>query len=127
RRRAKKRSKEREPEVVWTPEQIYHVFVVGLLLGLSPRYVVRSNRESGLGRYDVMIVPRRPGQPGAVLELKVRNPRRRETMKSAMAAALKQLRERNYAAELRTAGASPIHEIGVVFDGKQVRVEVAAG
>jgi hypothetical protein len=43
---------------VLTPEQVYHVFVVSLLLGLQPRYLVRSNRESGTGRYDVMVLPR---------------------------------------------------------------------
>jgi Predicted AAA-ATPase/PD-(D/E)XK nuclease superfamily len=121
-----RRDGEEEPEVPWTPERIYHVFVVGLLLGLQPRYTVRSNRESGSGRYDVMILPRTPGEPGVVMELKVRSRRRRETMKGAMAAALKQIRDRDYAAELRACGASPIHEMGVVFDGKQVRVEVRA-
>jgi hypothetical protein len=111
-------------EVVLTPEQVYHVFVVSLLLGLQPRYTGRSNRESGSGRYDVMVLPRAPGQPGVVLEMKVRNRRKRESMKSAMAAALGQLRERDYAAELRACGADPIHEMGVVFDGKRVMVEV---
>jgi hypothetical protein len=114
-----------DSEVVLTPEQVYHVFVVGLLLGLQPRYLVRSNRESGGGRYDVMVIPRTPGQPGVVLELKVRNRQKRETEKGAMAAALRQLRERDYAAELRACGADPIHEIGVVFDGKRVSVEAA--
>jgi len=114
-----------EAELVLTPEQVYHVFVVSLLLGLQPRYTVRSNRESGSGRYDVMILPRKPGEPGVILELKVRNRKKRESLKSAMAAALRQIRERDYAAELRACGASPIHEIGIVFDGKQARVEVA--
>lgn len=107
------------------PERVYHVFVVSLLLGLQPGYHVRSNRESGSGRYDVMILPREPGGPGVVIELKVRNRRKRESVKGAMAAALRQLRDRDYAAELRAAGASPIHEMGVVFDGKEVHVEVA--
>lgn len=88
------------------------LFVVSLLLGLAPRFVVRSNRESG-------------GQPGVVLELKVRNRRKRETVKSAMATALRQMRERDYAAELRASGAEPIHEIGVVFDTKQAWVNIA--
>ncbi len=114
-----------DSEVVLTSEQVYHVFVVGLLLGLQPRYLVRSNRESGGGRYDVMVIPRTPGQPGVVLELKVRNRLKRETEKGAMAAALRQLRERDYAAELRASGADPIHEIGVVFDGKRAWVEAA--
>jgi hypothetical protein len=129
RRPGKKRGEPAGPrpdaDVILTPEQVYHVFVVSLLLGLQPRYTVRSNRESGSGRYDVMILPRLPGQPGVVLELKVRNRRKRETAKGAMTAALRQIRERDYAAELRACGASPIHEIGVVVDGKQARVQVA--
>jgi hypothetical protein len=114
-----------EAEVLLTPEQVYHVFVVSVLLGLQPRYAVRSNRESGQGRYDVMVLPRKAGDPGVVMELKVRNKKKRETMKSAVAAALKQIRDRDYAAELRSVGASPIHEMGIVFDGKQVKVGVA--
>jgi len=117
---------ELDADVVLTPEQVYHVFVVGLLLGLQPRYSVRSNRESGGGRYDVMVTPRTPGEPGVVLELKVRNRQRRETVKSAMAKALSQIRERDYTADLRASGADPIHEIGVVFDGKQAWVETAS-
>ena len=115
-----------EAEVVLTPEQVYHVFVVSLLLGLQPRHAVRSNRESGEGRYDVMVLPRNPGEPGVVMELKVRNRKKRETVKAAMAAALAQIRDRDYAAELRACGASPIHEMGVVFDGKRAHVKVAA-
>ena len=115
-----------EAEVVLTPEQVYHVFVVSVLLGLQPKFTVRSNRESGLGRYDVMIVPRTPGQPGVVLELKVRNRRKRESMTSAMTSALAQLRDRDYAAELRAAGADPIHEMGIVFDGRDVRVKAVS-
>jgi hypothetical protein len=119
------RADDNQTTITLTPERVYHVFVVSLLLGLQPRYVVRSNRESGGGRYDVMVIPRAAGQPGVVLELKVRNRQKRETPKSAMATALRQIRERDYAAELRAAGASPIHEIGIVFDGKQVWVASA--
>ena len=114
-----------EAEVILTPEQIYHVFVVSLLLGLQPTYLVRSNRESGAGRYDVMVLPRSPGRPGVILELKVLDRRKRETMKSALAAALRQIKDRDYAAELRASGASPIHEMAIVFDGKQARVATA--
>ena len=114
-----------EAEVILTPEQVYHVFVVSLLLSLQPGYAVRSNRESGSGRYDVMVLPRTPLHPGVVLELKVLDRRKRQSMKTAITAALRQIRERDYAAELRASGATPIHEMAVVFDGKQVRVGVA--
>jgi hypothetical protein len=118
---AKKRSRARPP-----PEQIYQAFILGLLVNLASRFEVRSNRESGYGRYDVMILPRSAGQPGVVLELKVLDKRRRETPKKALAAALAQIRERDYAAELRARGADPIHEMGIVFEGKRVWMQKAA-
>lgn len=107
-------------------ERVYHAFVLGLLVWLTPRYRVSSNRESGFGRYDVMIAPRRAGEPGIVMEIKAVDKRRRETVKAAMASALGQLRDKDYAAELRAAGASPIWEVGVVFEGKRVKVAVVA-
>ncbi len=107
------------------PERVYHAFMLGLLVWLGPRYRVSSNREAGYGRCDVMILPKVAGQPGVVMELKTVDKQRRETPAKAMAAALRQLRTRAYAAELRAAGAGPVWEIGVVFDGKQVKVAVA--
>jgi hypothetical protein len=105
------------------PERFYHGLVVGLLAGLGGGYEVRSNRESGLGRSDVLILPRQAGGPGVVLELK--RVGKGETMARAMRAALGQIRERDYAAELRARGASPIHEMAAVFDGKQATVRGA--
>ncbi|WP_437639406.1 AAA family ATPase [Sorangium sp. So ce854] len=102
------------------PEKLYHGFILGLLVALEGRYEVRSNRESGFGRADVLVRPKQPGQPGAVLELKVPSRRRGETPEQALDAAARQIRERGYAAELRAAGASPVHEIAVAFDGKRV-------
>jgi hypothetical protein len=104
------------------PERFYHGLVVGLLAGLGPRYDVRSNRESGFGRCDVMVLPKQAGQPGVVLELKRVEGEAGESTEQALAAALQQIRERDYAAELRERGAAPIHELAAVFDGKRVRV-----
>jgi len=109
------------------PERFYHGLVVGLLAGLGPRYEVRSNRESGFGRCDVMVLPKLAGQPGVVLELERVSTESGETVDEALAAALGQLRERDYAAELRERGASPIHEMAAVFEGKRVAVRVAGG
>ncbi len=108
------------------PERVYHAFMLGLLVWLGPRYRVSSNREAGHDRCDVMIQPRIPGLPGVVMELKTVDKQKRETPAKAMASALRQLRERDYATELRAAGASPVREIGVVFEGKKVKVAVAA-
>ncbi|MBI4602412.1 MAG: AAA family ATPase [Planctomycetes bacterium] len=101
-------------------EVVYQAFVAGLLVALDSTHQVRSNRESGLGRCDVLIVPRRSGQPGVVLELKVL--KASETMEQALAAALEQVRAKNYAGELQAAGAAPVVELAAVFDKKSVRV-----
>jgi hypothetical protein len=102
------------------PEQVLHAFVLGLLATLEPAYEVRSNRESGSGRPDVMIRPRTPGQPGVLLELKVARAGVR-TAEAALRAGAAQVRARGYAAELLAAGAAPIHAFVVAFDGKRVR------
>ncbi|MEO5727624.1 MAG: AAA family ATPase [Byssovorax sp.] len=103
------------------PEQVYHAFVIGLLATLEPEYEVRSNRESGKGRPDVIIRPKQAGRPGAVLELKVAKPGKK-TLDQALAEGVAQIQERDYASELRAAGASPVHTFAVAFDGKEVRV-----
>ena len=101
-------------------ERVYQAFILGLLVHLEGEYQVRSNRESGFGRYDVLVAPRTPGRPGAVLELKVPRARRGETAEQALDTALEQIQKQRYSEELRALGANPIHEVGVVFDGKRV-------
>ncbi len=106
-------------------ELVFHAFIVGLFVWLQGEYHVRSNRESGYGRADVLVVPREAGRPGVALELKSVDTPRDETPESAPESALRQLRERDYAAEVRAAGADPVHEVAAVFDGKRVWVDLA--
>jgi hypothetical protein len=107
------------------PEEVYHGFVAGLLATLEPDYEVRSNRESGEGRPDVLVRPRQPGKPGVVLEMKVA--RGGQTLEQALEEGLSQISRRDYTAELRAAGASPVHALAVAFSGKQVAVRAAGG
>jgi hypothetical protein len=109
------------PDLPLRPEQVYHAFVIGLLATLEPAYQVRSNRESGHGRPDVMIRPRGGTGPGVVLELKVAKPGTK-TMARALAEGLAQIEEGGYRAELTAAGVSPVHALVVGFDGKRVAV-----
>jgi hypothetical protein len=106
------------------PEQVYHGFVVGLLSVLEPAYQVRSNRESGRGRPDVLIRPREAGKPGVVIELKVARPSRK-TLDKALEEGLRQAGEKGYIAELTAGGAAPVYVFVVAFDGKEVRVRLA--
>ena len=103
------------------PEQVYHAFVIGLLATLEPIYEVRSNRESGEGRPNVTIRPRRRGDSGVIIELKIAKPGRK-TPDQALAEGLEQIRSRGYTKELLAAGVSPVHAFVVAFDGKSVRV-----
>jgi hypothetical protein len=103
------------------PERVYQGFVVGLLAVLEPEHQVRSNRESGRGRPDVIIRPAQPGKPGVVLELKVARPGKK-TLEQALSEGLSQLQGNDYGAELRAGGAAPVHAFAVAFDGKEVRV-----
>jgi len=104
-------------------ESVYQAFILGMLVHLQPGWTVRSEQESGLGRYDVGVIPRQPGKPGAVLELKRLRGSGGETVEASLDAALEQIRQRRYASVLETAGADPIHIYGVVFDGKRVWVK----
>jgi hypothetical protein len=106
---------------VRSAEPLYHGFVLGLLTTLEPDYEVRSNRESGKGRPDVIVRPRQPGKPGVVMELKVARPGKK-TPEQALEEGLAQIRDNDYIAELRATGASPVHAFAVAFDGKNVAV-----
>ncbi len=102
------------------PERVYHTFVLGLLAHLSDRYVIRSNREAGMGRSDVMLLPKRAGDRGVIMEFKTaQSP---DQLEAALDAAHAQMQARHYASELVSAGVSKYSEIGVAFCGKQVAV-----
>jgi hypothetical protein len=92
---------------------------------MKATHVVSSNRESGHGRVDVLVSPRRPGDAGVVLEPKVVDVRRGETAETALAAALQQVLDRDYAAALRERRAGVVHQLGAAFDGKRAWVAAA--
>ncbi len=102
------------------PEKVYHAFVMGLFLWLSPGYEVKSNRESGYGRYDIMIIPGEPAKLGFIVEFK--KVRRNETVKSAVESALKQIEDRKYETELVQRGIKNYKKLAVVFKGKDVTI-----
>lgn len=106
------------------PERFYHGFVLGLLVELSGRYVLTSNRESGFGRYDVMLKPKNRNDAAFILEFKVFNPRKDGALEETVKAALAQIRDKQYEAELIAEGipAQNIRKYGFGFEGKKVLI-----
>ncbi|MCM1231117.1 MAG: ATP-binding protein [Ruminococcus flavefaciens] len=108
------------------PERFYHGFVLGLMVELSDRYTVTSNRESGFGRYDVMLEPRNVARDDAmILEFKVQGPKEKE-LSDTVAEALRQIGEKDYQASLVAKGipGERIRKYGFAFCGKEVLIGV---
>lgn len=112
-----------KPSAESEPERFYHGFVLGLMVELEDRYMITSNRESGFGRYDVMMEPRDIQEPAMILEFKIQDTNEKELTDTARAA-LRQINERDYASSLTTKGFSMenIHKYGFAFQGKKVLI-----
>ena len=107
------------------PERFYHGFVLGLMVDLQNRYVITSNRESGFGRYDVMLEPKNLVEDDAIiLEFKVHDADDEDTLKETVQEALAQIERKQYAAQLTARGISQEHirSYGFAFQGKKVLI-----
>jgi hypothetical protein len=102
-------------------EKVYHAFVMGLFLWLAPDYQVTSNRESGYGRYDIMIIPEETGKLGFIIEFK--KTRKKETLESAVRSALEQIENKKYETELLQRGIKNYKKLAIVFKGKEVTIK----
>jgi hypothetical protein len=102
------------------PEKFYHGFVLGLIVSLADTHVVQSNKESGDGRYDVMLIPKDTTQLGLILEFKVAE--EGDTLSEVAEQALRQIGERHYETELRQKNIRRILKVGLAFKGKEVEI-----
>ena len=107
------------------PERFYHGFVLGLLVELYDTHIITSNRESGFGRYDIMLEPKDRSKTAIIIEFKIFNKRRDKTLQDTVRAALRQIEEKGYAQALTARGfpEERIRKYGVAFQGKEVLIE----
>ena len=106
------------------PERFYHGFVLALIIHLYKDYQVRSNRESGQGRYDVMIYRKDRTGNGIIIEFKVHKPKKEKNLEETVQEALRQIETKNYDTELKALGYTNdnIRKYGFAFDGKNVLI-----
>jgi len=104
------------------PEKVYHAFVLGMLVSLSDNYEVKSNKESGFGRYDVMIIPKDVLKFGIIIEFKKIDELSKESVEEAAKNALKQIKEKKYESELLEREINNIIKLAIVFKNKDVEI-----
>lgn len=114
----------KKPSAQTEPERFYHGFVLGLMVDLADRYQITSNRESGFGRYDVMLEPLSNGDDAIILEFKVHDPDGENTLEDTVKEALRQIERMKYTAHLESKGIPPerIRKYGFAFEGKEVLI-----
>jgi hypothetical protein len=104
-------------------EHFYHAFLLGLLARLAAEYHIRSNRESGFGRYDICLIPKDSSKKGVVMEIKAPALGSKETLEDCIAAARTQILDNKYDAELIAHGVTDILRLAIAVEGKKVIVE----
>ena len=107
-----------------TAENFYHAFVLGMLVGLKDTYYVNSNRESGFGRYDIMLEPHDKSKNSFIMEFKAVNGLRENTIEEAIENAKKQIEEKGYESNLQERGYTNITKMVFAFKGKECKMEV---
>lgn len=104
-------------------ESFYHRFVLGLIALMDNQYKIRSNRESGDGRYDISLIPREKKYPGIIMELKWKSNLNDKALEQLSQEALAQIDEKKYDAEMRQEKIGKILKLGIAFSGKKVKIQ----
>ena len=107
-----------------TAENFYHAFVLGMLVGLKDKYFVKSNRESGYGRYDIMLEPKDKNGNSFIMEFKIAEDMEEENLEKLLEEAKKQIEEKKYEQELKEKGFKNKTKMIFAFKGKEVKTEI---
>jgi len=104
------------------PERVYHALVLGMMVNLQSKYRITSNRESGFGRYDIMLHPLQENLPAYIFEFKKHHQIKEQNIDETLQNAMSQIKTRNYAATLQQEGFQNIELIAIAFKGKEVKL-----
>ena len=104
-------------------EGFYHGLTLGLIALLDNQYKIKSNRESGDGRYDISLIPREKKYPGIIMELKWKSGLEKHELEELSMEALKQIDEKRYDLELKEDGIDNLIKLGIAFSGKKVVIK----
>ncbi|MBM7560418.1 AAA family ATPase [Marinitoga litoralis] len=106
------------------PERFYHGLILGMIVGLSKKYIVKSNRETGYGRADVILIPKEKTEPGIIFEFKKYSIDFDKDLKDSAEKGIKQIEEKGYEEEIKSYGIEKIIKVAIAFDKKDVEVIV---
>ncbi len=109
-----------EQEKLEAPEQVYHAFLLGIFINLNNEYIIDSNKESGVGRFDIILEPRDISKTAFIIELK--RVTKKQTIEQAINEALKQIEDKKYDTQLIEKGFKNIEKVAMAFDGKDALV-----
>lgn len=104
-------------------EGFYHGLVLGLIALMDNQYKIKSNRESGDGRYDISLIPREKKYPGIIMELKWKSNLDENSLEKLAQEALMQIDNKRYDAEMQQGGIGRILKLGIAFSGKRVKIQ----
>ena len=105
-------------------EGFYHGLVLGLIALMDNQYRIKSNRESGDGRYDISLIPREKKYPGIIMELKWKSNLDERSLEKLAKEALMQIDDKRYDAEMQQGGIKRILKLGIAFSGKRVKIQM---
>ncbi|BBE30641.1 hypothetical protein OSSY52_07820 [Tepiditoga spiralis] len=104
------------------PERFYHGLILGMSVGLKEEYIIKSNRETGLGRADVILIPKDKTDKGIIIEFKKYNKDEDKSLKDSAKNGLKQINEKKYEEEIKSYGINNIIKVAISFDKKEIEI-----